>query len=239
MKKIFLISLSVILFASCSKDSNTTELLPLPTGTIEGLVILHNSSGAIVTNSGGVLVSVDSTSFTATTDSTGKYVIKNVPQGQYNITYSKAGYDTFKVINDNVLAATAPIVQLNLWLYQPSSTTITNFAATENAPGYYFFSGQMAPQAANLQQTYMVFTSTSSAVSPTNYLVNYSFSATTDSSFTTGLYTLYPYFPSGTTVYAVAYCTYSNTSFTNPANGKTYYAGLSATPSNVVTITLP
>lgn len=84
----------VLLFICiCCEDS---IFYTKPTGTITGYVdLMYQSSFE------GVKVTVDQVNKHAYSDSTGKWVIKNLPQGTYTFTFSKEGYGTYKYFGYN------------------------------------------------------------------------------------------------------------------------------------------
>jgi hypothetical protein len=65
----------------------------LPTGTIQGFVNIYNEYGQTKSNAlAGTVVTVDGTSLSTTTDSTGNYFFQSVPIGVRTINFTRAGY---------------------------------------------------------------------------------------------------------------------------------------------------
>lgn len=244
MKKILLIAISTLLLMSCSKK-NTTEVLPTPTGSLTGRVVLNNSQGAVVENAAGVTVSLDSTSYNTTTDSLGNYTLKNIPQGIYTITYNKSGYSIHKMIDVTIDAGNAPIVASYVNLYEPSSVQITSFSAKLDSPNVNV-SVTINPPSSNSSFAYyaptvLVFMSTSPSVSSVNYISTYNidFQYGNGNSISEDISSYYLNYPSGSKIYLIAYPnSYNEDSYLNPATGRTVYEGL-GTPSSVVPVTLP
>ena len=242
MKKILVtISLVLLLFA-CTKNTYNTELLPTPSATIAGKVLLYDSSGNALTNLEGAAVSLDSTPYSATTDSTGKYVIKNIPAGLYTFTFSKAGYSTHKVFNVNVLGAKTTEPEPIQSLFMPSNVVanisqITLFNG--NGVNMFNIGGSLVSQSVINVNTVVVFVSASSSVSSANYTTSIvindvkALGNSFGSFFNPSLY-----FSSGSTLYFTAYATSAKTFYTDPTTGKTVYEGLGA-PSAVFTTTAP
>jgi len=227
MKKTLIATTLVLLLFACSKHTLNTEQAPVPLANATGLVTLYDSANKAVTNCGGVTVSLNNNSYTATTDSAGEYFFKNVPQGVYTFTYSKAGYSTHVVYNADVQAgATAQVIPTRS-LYMPSSA-IANIASASlynSTIQYLVFLGNV-PQFYNSNA--VVFLSNSASVSSTNYIT----SSYVLPSFAPLPYELsasfnpYPYFSSDSVVYFKVYPTYTNASYTDITTGKTVYEGL-------------
>ena len=151
MKKTLLfLALGLSLFTACTKK--TTDILPTPTATIEGWVTLHDEWGNVLPFDSingktskylGVKVSADSTSYSATTDSNGRWVIKGLPVSvggtAYNFTFSKAGYGSYNITDVTIsnTASTNPILVnslQNINLYKKSSTTATVAIISPSTP---------------------------------------------------------------------------------------------------------
>ena len=102
-KHLLFLAAGFLLLVSCKKEINntTTEVVPSnPAGILEGMVVLYDEFGNQLSNYSGAIVTLDSTSYTTTTDSTGKYILKNVPTNTYyNFTFSKAGYGSYHYPN--------------------------------------------------------------------------------------------------------------------------------------------
>ena len=246
MKKIFLIVVISQLLYSCGGSVGSTGISnvaeqPLPTAIIQGSVVLYNEEGGIVSNASGVTVSIDSTTYTTTTDSAGVYVLKNVPQEEYTITYSKSGYSTYKNINVSIVSGKASITYPPVSLYAPSPTYITNLAVApyNGASGAYNFYGIVNPPGTMaFPKNVAIFMSLSNTVSPSNFMAFVQ--ATADSSVLNVNSNLYNYFASGSTVYMKAYGITTFNSYTNPASGfPVYYGGVGAVPSNIFPVKLP
>jgi hypothetical protein len=107
---IFALALAAgIIFSSCSKESNPvtnyiyTHSDSALVGDMVGFVDLYDSTYSSyiygrVSGHSEATISIDGTPFTATSDSIGKWTMKNIPAGTYNITISKSGYAMVKLI---------------------------------------------------------------------------------------------------------------------------------------------
>jgi hypothetical protein len=65
------------------------------TGTLTGEVIDKNTQKPII----GATVKIANTSFVTTTDSAGKYILRNIPTGQYKLTINSLGSIPFQLYN--------------------------------------------------------------------------------------------------------------------------------------------
>jgi hypothetical protein len=103
MKKSVVILL--LLMTACGKDS-THNSITVPDviqaankrGNITGTIILYNNDGATVADNSGVTVSIDNNNVSTKTDANGKWVLDSIPYGIYDLTYSKVGYATGKLM---------------------------------------------------------------------------------------------------------------------------------------------
>jgi len=238
MKKTLIASTLVLLLFACRKHTSNTEQAPVPLANSTGLVTLYDSTAKPVANCGGVTVALNSNAYTATTDSAGKYVFKNIPQGVYTFTFNKAGYSTHVVYNVDVQAGATPQTIPATSLYMPSSAgaNIASASLYNSTIQYRVFLGNV-PQFYNSNA--VVFLSNSASVSSTNYII----SSYVLSSFTplpyelNGSFNPYPYFSSDSVVYFKVYPTYTNASYTDITTGKTVYEGLGK-PSAVDSVTI-
>ncbi len=80
----------VLLIAGCKGDTGPAG--PSLTGNMTGFVTLFQSDGSGATDKSGVTVSIQGTSLSATTDSTGKWSMNGLTTGSYTVTYTKVGY---------------------------------------------------------------------------------------------------------------------------------------------------
>jgi hypothetical protein len=91
--KILLIILSLSVVFSCTDDSLVSSL---PTGTIMGFVTIMPNSPYEIKDHSNVDVIFENTNFSTTTDSIGKWLITDIPQGTYDIKFSKEGFGAYK-----------------------------------------------------------------------------------------------------------------------------------------------
>jgi hypothetical protein len=82
---------AVLCDAGCSSNS-TGSSSPSLSGSMSGFVALYQSDGVQAPSSDGVTVSVQGTSLSTTTDSTGKWTIDGITTGGYTVLFTKTGY---------------------------------------------------------------------------------------------------------------------------------------------------
>jgi hypothetical protein len=91
----FVFAVAVLAWMSGCK----TVTSPGMTGLFAGRVALIDSTqialAVALSDFSGATVSIDGTTFSATTDSSGQWEISGVPEGLYNITATKSGFGTF------------------------------------------------------------------------------------------------------------------------------------------------
>ncbi len=134
--------LAFVLFCGC-KDSVTNSGIP---GTMVGYVNFIDSAYEswvykVEGHLSGVHVALDGTQFQAVTDTSGKWIMTNVPAGTYSITYTKPGYASVKNISHSfvgngtdyvgeVIMDQVPILHITLILkpfedyHAPDSTVV-------------------------------------------------------------------------------------------------------------------
>src|SRR5438045_1923845 len=105
MKPIVFLLVALLTFAACSQttvDPNG-QSGQAQYGTYMGHVTLHGVNGDTLNDRSGVLVALDGTSHSVTTDANGHYVLPHVPTGTYNLRFTKAGFDTAMILGDHFI----------------------------------------------------------------------------------------------------------------------------------------
>lgn len=100
-------------FVIPSEEMTDLGVVPMrPTGTIVGTAILDDSENG---DNSGIDVFISGTWFTAKTDLDGSFIIQDIPEGQYSITFKKNGYNE-RTMDDVIIAdkddSSSPIVSL-------------------------------------------------------------------------------------------------------------------------------
>ena len=246
-----------VLISSCTKTgpqgpsgptgpSGTTG--PNLMGTLEGYVSTFDQYGYKVTSDqGGVLVKIDdAANDSATTDASGKYTFSNLATGTYNLTYSKANYGTFKAVDFGFVGGGTTLRNASLSQFPTFSLTAVNdtIETIAGTPGV-LVRGTATADAST--RSYAVFVSSSSSVSsnPANFTfantngtiratnTNWGVFISSRELYDAGL-------NSGTTAYLAVYPIATGTpTYTDLSTGRAIYTAISASPAQVLTVTIP
>lgn len=83
----------LLLFISCEDDQ--TQVTEVKSGDIIGrLKLIYNVPGP---DERGAKVAIKGTNISAVTDAQGRWTLKDVPQGVYDIVFTKDGFDTLEI----------------------------------------------------------------------------------------------------------------------------------------------
>ncbi len=133
-KWLFLTVVSVLGILGCS-DSNTSTNTggnsTGPTGTLRGgdgkynITQLRDARFRFLKDKSGILVQCEGTSFSAVTDSNGFWEIHNLPTSTYSISFSKAGYTTFKNTSFQFVGGGIQLYNSSITLLQPITFSYT------------------------------------------------------------------------------------------------------------------
>jgi len=210
---------------------------PLLQGNIIGYARLANENPTItITDFRGILVTIDGTADSATTDSTGKWEIDNVKTGTWNFTFSKNGYGTNKVVRyefvgggnayvNSVTLGQLPTFDVSTIGTATSGTTETvSGQITNTVPNYdryvYIFWGKTSQVSSN-PANYFGLWYADVAANTNTYSIPFNIPALASSYGLT----------SGDTVYVAAYADGGNSSvYTDFETQRFYYTAISTTP---------
>lgn len=241
-----LISFAILLNA-CGKDDSTPTVL---TGTLRGTVQVWNDKTTSIADRSGVTVTIDNVSGKSTTTSAdGSFQFTDLPFDSYDLSFSKSGYGTRKLIGAKLSGTTAGTV-VNLPTIQfgaLSTTTVTvltlNNATYNGGPGVsYNYTVSPAPSTTNRGYV-RAFLSTSNAVSNTNYTafssLNSALSASVSGGFTASeLYAMG--FSTGQTVFIKLYGdSYQSNDYDDPLTGRTIFPNLNQTSAPAISVIVP
>lgn len=120
-----LVFLSVI----CSCTDEPTSVAP---GEIWGYVKVLDLDHLPWADNSGITVSLDGTSYTATTDADGKWVLADVPPGAYILNFEKPGITPTRLINTQ-FAGNGVLYIPTFNLYELPAFTITDLTLSPNS----------------------------------------------------------------------------------------------------------
>ncbi|MFM8914197.1 MAG: carboxypeptidase-like regulatory domain-containing protein [Flammeovirgaceae bacterium] len=233
MKKQLLVLIVAIVAFGCKKDDE------LPTGSIIGFVNLYSKSGSALDDFSGANVSIDNTKIVTTTDSDGKFELKNVPPGTYDISITKPGFGDYKQFSIPYAGPPAPggIPAINT--YTGTSPTIvigeiplftlTDFSF-DNLDGRLLIQGT----ASTANGVVIIYLSKGSKASNKDY-DSFLLATVENGSFT---YDITGVFPSGSNLKIIAYPTNSySTIYIDRNTNKRIYTSLGKA-SSVINVTI-
>ncbi|OYY19368.1 MAG: hypothetical protein B7Y69_10015 [Sphingobacteriia bacterium 35-40-8] len=103
MKKTF--AFLLVLAIGCGKDSGNHSiavpdvvLAQQNRANIQGMILLYDEDGNRQTDMSGATVSIDNSTVSTKTGADGKWTLDSIPYGTYDISYSKQGYGTGKIM---------------------------------------------------------------------------------------------------------------------------------------------
>jgi Carboxypeptidase regulatory-like domain len=103
MKKTF--AFLLVLAIGCGKDSGNHSiavpdvvLAQQNRANIQGMILLYDEEGNRQTDMSGVTVSIDNSTVSTQTSADGKWTLDSIPYGTYDISYTKQGYGTGKIM---------------------------------------------------------------------------------------------------------------------------------------------
>jgi len=180
MKKIklftsFLFLIVCVIEVGCKGDTGTAGPTgpsgPLLTGNTSGLVSLIDTNGVLPANKSGVSVSVEGTSKTAVTDSTGHWIIDSLTTGVYTIDISKATYGSTKIQNFQFIGGGTTYLG-DLSLSEVPNFQVSNLTYT-TGNGFIDVSGTLtlgSPQTTGRNILLFIGNSSNVSSTPANYL---------------------------------------------------------------------
>ena len=189
------------LLLSCTKEEITTMK-----GDIVGFINLIDEKEIELENRSGVRVSIENTSWSATSNKIGRYELKNVSAGCHNVIYEKEGYGTYRLSNYEFVGGNKPAVINSITLYEiPTNIEIyTVDAVYEYEFNVLTISGTMSETD---KYAMRIFFNDSADVSNTHfdYSTSFSYCCISTTTFYCSVYLPYTPFLEGETVYFVIY----------------------------------
>jgi len=255
IRKLSVIAVAMFLVVStqCSKGP-TGPAGPQLTGKMTGFAVLVDANGNQPASKLSIIVSIDSTTKQATTDANGYWYISGVETGTYDLTFSMTGYattrlvqvqftggaiDSGKDVGTVYLCATPSFSVKTLsklsTLRSDSTTVHLGVQLTDST-----VSGPYSPY-----RVFLFFGNSSVSSSPSNYQSVSTYAMSFHNGVDTTTIKLTPAtfaaagFAAGDSVSVVAYVANvgpNNSSYLDPATGRTIYNNINSTASNVVTL---
>lgn len=217
------------------------------TGKAVGFVQTFTENGNIETDYSGVTVTAwfSDPTITAVTNSLGRYEFTNLPTGNYDLIFSKMGYNNTKIIGVAIVGGEIATGLPNISLHRVTSLSASTLNVTQNGAFITLsgtFSGNYASGMFRNMRTYI---SSSNILNRSEYMTTLSSTPTFtvgSNLFTFNLATvasLYSLFPSGTTVYFVTHPATSNSSYMDASTGRIIYPFISASAPPVASFVMP
>lgn len=244
------VALPISAVVGCS--GSTGPAGPSLTGSWEGTVALHDEFGAPLASDSGIVVTTSPLDISGASNSAGNFTLAGLKTGDYTLTYAGAGFGTYLRPQLGFVGGSTQDAGLSN-LSQQSTGVITGLAITPAASGdTLILTGSITAPPGGVGRYFRVFYASAASVSsavgnyvvtgPSTGAIGYRTASGTLRTVITNvdLQALRNAFASGSTVYAIAYGdSYYENSYTDPASGMTVYPNVSATPSAVVTFTMP
>ena len=167
--------LVLLVFAACGKNSpqNSVTVPDLilaanNRGNITGTVLLYTNEGAVSADNSAVTVSIDNNNVSTKTGADGKWTLDSIPSGTYDITYSKEGYGSGKLMGVNHTATNHATTLIS---HARSLNQISNIAVTAIQTAFFdansniasLIQSGIAPNGVHIEP---VFVNTSATLKP-------------------------------------------------------------------------
>ena len=261
-KSIYAIFCAAVLLTNCKgKDGDPGPAGPAGpagpslSGNIVGFVNPVDEDGDPLSKA-GVTVTITSVTpqVTQTTDATGRYEFANLPNGTYNLSYSRTGLGLYKVFGYGLVGGNQPGLLNTTYLSQVSSTMVSNLTAStpqfNSNSGYYTeLSATLSnPTSTSNYRRMAVYASATTGVnSTTGTLIGEYFVYQGNGGGQTGTVQVSRAaltaagFATGSRVYAIAYGSpdYYNVSYTEIATGRVVLTALNPVGSREVSFIAP
>ena len=230
---------SLSLLIGCDKND---ENPPAATAELFGTVSLYDDRTTAVSPA-GMEVRVDGLNLSATTNASGRYTFPSLPKDVYNLTFSKAGFGTFRLfgVNHNPTGASTQVGGRTLG--QVSTTTVTGLIVTPVGADTVSLSVAISPAgSASASRGVRFFFHSASSVGASNYTgfsPVYTIRSSTGNVLIAKAALQAMGFSSGSTVHVIAYGdAYFSNDYDDPATGKTVFPNINSTTAPVVSFVL-
>lgn len=249
----------LLFVAACGKNSTQNSIV-VPNliqaenkrANITGRILLYDEDGTAIPNNSGVKISIDNSTISTTTKTDGRWQLDSIPFGTYDISYSKEGFGTGKIMGIYHAATnhSTTVIARSESMAVNSSLEITNLIVTPFKPGFEqlgvsgFHIDPVFANTSGKDKYIRLFFSDNNSVSSTLFLsetkVRSNGSAVQQNNFnlTTSWFESLG-FKKGQTIYAKAYGdSFLADEYTDPITNTTVFPSLSTKPSNTVSFTL-
>lgn len=245
MKKIFTeLILILLLFTGCEKS----EVVQLDLqGTLKGLVYTLDEFGNQNNDNDNIVIQLDGSEplISAITNSAGRYEIKDIPAGTYNLIISKEGYGEYQIQGVQITGGDKPLY-FNGSIIEKSSTRIENLSLEIKNSYEIYLKG-------NVYHNYVIdeynfnkpslryFIHNADNPSDSNFLQTGTVSFTTDSGsqLEFSIYFNMSLFPSGSKIYVRAYGCYNYGNYYYDILSNQYKYPSLGIGSGIASITIP
>jgi len=262
------IGVVLVLLLACNKNSNQHSITVPDViqaenrrGNIVGAIQLIDLDGKLVQDASGVTIAIDQNSVSTQSQANGRWSLDSIPFGTYDLSISKSGYGTAKIMGLFHAATnhSPTIIGKSKTLNQVSNIEVTAINTKKIS--------ELGPQMVSLinaglaedgmvfdpvfnsttpgEKKVRLFFGTSADVSTTNYLVTekqrYSGRSNESENFNFGLsWFVSNGFQPGQTVYVKAFGDgYGDDEYDDPISGLTVFPSLASKGSPVVSFVLP
>lgn len=254
------IALAAIILLSCGKNSDHHSIV-VPDliqanntrANISGLILLYDEDGKVLADKSGVTVSIDNSTVSTKTGIDGKFQLDSIPAGTYDISYSKEGFGTGKIMglyheaanhattlikNSESMAVNSTLAVNNI-VVEPFAAAIQQFGTNglHIVPVFENNTGK--------EKWVHLFFSENNNVSSTNYKAEYKVKCSGAANQFNNYNMTIRWFESlgfnkGQTVYVKAYGdSFLADSYTDPLTNQTIFPSLSNKPSATVSFVIP
>lgn len=239
----FLLISTALFNYGCKKEETPVE--PKSFIDFTGTAYLFNENGKL-SNHSGIVVTVESSGQTTTTDSLGNWSIKNVEHIRQSFSFSKSGFGTNKEVELLVTSDGEKIIR-DIELHQYPTFVAQNLSLKLTSGGVTV-SGTISSVSTDKYRTVVIYFGKDNLVSssPSKWLTESTIVLYPDSSLFTNTIGFEGFltngFSAGSKIYAIGYTTTSlatSIMYKDVSSAKNVYSSLSIAPSNVAEVSLP
>ena len=254
------IAILLLLLLGCGKGSDHHAIIVPDViqgnntrGNIAGLILLYDEDGKAIADKSGVLVSIDRSTVSTRTGIDGKFQLDSIPAGTYDISYSKEGFGTGKILGLYHEAANhaTTLIKKGESMAVNSTLAINNIIVQPFDPSFQqlgvngFHIIPVFDNISGTEKWVHLFFSDNSNVSSTNYTADDKIKVSGAANQFDNYNMTTKWFESlgfskGQTVYVIAYGdSFLTDSYTDPLSNQVIFPSLSNKPSSAVSFVIP